>query len=103
MKELVFLIFIVGMATVIGLVTLAIRQYRIDKYGWKVHLEDVTINGELATEVWLVRGSQTHFCGRSLRRATNYTEKLFEIEGAAESLRNEWNSTDKVSKGLYHG
>lgn len=101
MKELVLLIFIVGMALVIAMVTYAIRQYRIDKHGWHILLEEVTVNKELATEVWLVRGSQTHFCGRSLRRASNYTDKLFQIEGEAESLMNEWNSTDKVNKGLY--
>lgn len=97
MKELVLLVFIVGMALVAFLVTIAYRQYQIEKNGWQLHREETNDS----TEIWLVKGKNTHFCGRSLRSSPTYTDKLMKIEDVAQDKMYEWNAANKASKRLY--
>lgn len=97
MKELVFTVFVVGMALVAFLVTIAYRSYKIEKKGWHMHREETMDS----TEVWLVKGKNTYFCGRALRAAPTYTDKLMEIEAGAQDKMYEWNAANRISRRLY--
>lgn len=97
MKELVLLFFVVGMAVVVALIATAIRLYKVEKKGWHMHREETMDS----TEIWLVKGKNTHFCGRALRSAPTYTDKLMEIEAGAQDKMYEWNAANRVSRSLY--
>lgn len=60
---------------------------------WQIEREE-TID---ATEFWLVRkGEAASFIGRAHRGKSDYSDKLIELQSAAEEQRDEWNATERV-------
>lgn len=53
-----------------------------------------------STEIYLVKGENADFIGRALRSASDYDDKMLELENDATEKANTRNSTDRLIRRL---
>lgn len=71
-----------------------IYQRITERKEWSISQEE----NHIGKEFWLTKGKEAHFVGRARRTASDYSDKLLELESEAEDLMNDWNSAERVAR-----